>query len=72
MTGTEALGRVGPDLSHVASRSYIGAGALANTPANLMRWIPNAPAVKEGARMPAVPLDSAALRAVVAYLETLH
>ena len=37
--GTEALGRVGPDLTHVASRSTIGAGALDNTPANLARWI---------------------------------
>jgi len=70
--GTDALGRVGPDLTHLASRPTIGAGALANTPANLARWIPNAPAVKEGARMPAVPLDAGELRAVVAYLATLR
>ena len=70
--GTAALGRIGPDLTHFASRSTIGAGALDNTPANLARWIHNAPLVKEGARMPAVPLDSAQLAAVVAYLETLH
>ena len=72
VAGTMALGRVGPDLTHLASRPTIGAGALANTPANLARWIPNAPAIKEGARMPAVPLDAAELRAVVAYLETLR
>jgi cytochrome c oxidase subunit II len=70
--GTMALGRMGPDLTHLASRPTIGAGALANTPANLARWIPNAPAIKEGARMPAVPLDAAELRAVVAWLETLR
>jgi cytochrome c oxidase subunit II len=70
--GTNALGRVGPDLTHLASRPLIGAGVLENTPRNLLRWIPNAPSVKEGARMPAVPLDSADLRAVVAYLETLR
>jgi cytochrome c oxidase subunit II len=72
VAGTEALGRVGPDLTHVASRPEIGAGALANTPANLARWITAAPQVKEGARMPAIPLDGAQLRSVIAYLETLR
>lgn len=72
VAGTNALGRVGPDLTHLASRPTIGAGALENTPVNLARWIRNAPLVKEGARMPAVPLDSAQMAAVVAYLQTLH
>ena len=72
VTGTNALGHVGPDLTHVAARRTIGAGALANTPENLARWIRNAPGIKEGARMPAVPLDDADLRAVVTYLGTLH
>lgn len=70
--GTMALGRVGPDLTHVASRPHIGAGLLENTPANLARWIANPPGVKEGSYMPAIPLDSAEMRAVVAYLETLR
>ena len=70
--GTNALGRIGPELTHVASRPTIGAGALVNTPENLARWIRNAPLVKEGVRMPAVPLDSAQLGAVVAYLQTLR
>lgn len=70
--GTSALGRVGPDLTHLASRPWIGAGALANTAANLARWIRNAPRVKEGARMPPIPLDSTELRSVVAYLQTLR
>ena len=72
VAGTEALGRVGPDLTHLASRPTIGAGALANTSANLAHWITAAPQVKEGARMPAIPLDAAQLRAVVTYLETLR
>ena len=70
--GTEALGRVGPDLTHLASRPSIGAGALDNTPDNLARWIRNAPTIKEGSRMPAIPLDDADLHSVVAYLQTLH
>ena len=72
VAGSEALGRVGPDLTHLASRPFIGAGALDNTPENLARWIHDAPSIKEGARMPAIPLDDTDLRAVVAYLETLH
>lgn len=72
VTGTEMLGRVGPDLTHVAARPVIAAGALENTPENLARWIRHAPDVKEGSRMPEIPLDDADLRSVVAYLETLH
>jgi cytochrome c oxidase subunit 2 len=72
VAGTQALGRIGPELTHFASRPMIGAGALENTPPNLARWIRNAPLVKEGARMPAVPLDSAQLGAVIAYLQTLR
>jgi cytochrome c oxidase subunit 2 len=72
VAGTMALGRVGPDLTHIASRPSIGAGALDNTPANLERWIANAPLVKEGARMPPIALDAAQLRSVVAYLEALR
>ena len=70
--GTPALGHTAPELTHFAARPTIGAGALENTPANLERWIHDAPAVKEGSRMPPMPLNSAELRAVVAYLETLR
>lgn len=70
--GTEALGRVGPDLTHIASRPTIGAGALDNTPENLARWIHDAPSIKEGARMPAIPLDAADTRSVIAYIRTLQ
>jgi cytochrome c oxidase subunit 2 len=70
--GTGALGRVGPDLTHLAARPTIGAGALDNTPENLARWIHDAPSLKEGARMPAIPLDAADTRSVIAYLRTLQ
>jgi cytochrome c oxidase subunit 2 len=72
VAGTNALGRYGPDLTHVAARPTIGAGVLANTPENLARWIRNAPAVKEGSRMPALALDDADLQSVVSYLTTLR
>jgi cytochrome c oxidase subunit 2 len=72
VAGTEAMGHVGPELTHFATRATIGAGALANSPANLASWITAAPRVKEGARMPAIPLDAEQLRSVIAYLETLR
>ena len=69
--GTEAHSTVGPDLTHLKSRMSIAAGSLANTRANLTRWIVNPSAIKPGVRMPSLPLKPAELNALVSYLETL-
>jgi cytochrome c oxidase subunit 2 len=71
IAGTDARGTVGPGLSHFKSRGALAAGTLANNRANLTRWIQNPAAIKPGVRMPALPLDSAQLSALVSYLETL-
>lgn len=70
--GSEAVGRYGPDLTHVASRATIAAGVLPNTRGNLAGWIANAPAIKPGSRMPAMALPPADLLAVVGYLQRLR
>jgi cytochrome c oxidase subunit 2 len=70
--GTASLGRIGPDLTHLASRRMIGAGLLENTPANLERWVVDAPSFKPGIAMPAEPIPPASRAAVIAYLETLR
>ncbi|MFN7984568.1 MAG: cytochrome c oxidase subunit II [Vicinamibacterales bacterium] len=70
--GIDAAGLVGPDLTHLAARSSIGAGTLANTPADLEHWIRNPQAFKPGTQMPPSPLPSDDLRALVSYLETLQ
>ena len=70
--GTNALGRAGPDLTHLASRSTIAAGLLDNTPANLVRWVTDAQAMKPGVLMPRMDLRHADIAAVVSYLTTLH
>ena len=63
----------GPDLTHVGSRLYLGAGALANEPGALRRWLVDVQALKPGARMPAYAhLDAATLDALAAYLEELR
>ena len=70
--GTPAHGQVGPDLTHVASRSTIGAGTLPLTRGNLAGWIANSQALKPGNYMPTLYLTPGDLHAVVAYLETLR
>lgn len=69
--GTDMLGRVGPDLTHLASRHTIAAGTLLNTRGNLAGWVVNAQSLKPGSGMPNIPLSGRDLQALVAYLETL-
>jgi cytochrome c oxidase subunit 2 len=70
--GTQAGSRVGPDLTHVASRQMIAAGTLPTTREHLTEWVRDPQAIKPGTRMPAVQLSEDDLRAIVAYLESLR
>ena len=72
VAATTAVGKIGPDLSHVASRLTIAAGTLRNTTANLTAWILDPQTLKPGAQMPGTALAAPDLRALVAYLETLR
>ena len=72
IAGTDASGRVGPDLTHLASRETIAAGVLPNTPEALARWIANPDAEKKGATMPPTQTDPQTLRALAAYLSSLR
>jgi cytochrome c oxidase subunit 2 len=62
---------VGPDLTHLGSRTTLGAGILANTPENLARWLQNPQAVKPGILMPNVKLTPDEINDLTAYLEAL-
>jgi len=70
--GTTAGGRMGPDLTHLASRRTLGAGLLLNTPGNLGGWIANPQALKPGTRMPRVPMSRDEFRLIHLYLQTLR
>ncbi len=70
--GTPGNGVFGPDLTHLMSRSTLGAGAVRNTRDNLRAWVKDPGAFKVGALMPAMKLDDAQLDQVVAYLVTLR
>jgi cytochrome c oxidase subunit 2 len=71
VAGTVATGRFGPDLTHVASRDTIAAGAVPNTTANLRAFVDNPANFKPGSLMPAMHLNDHDLDAVTAYLATL-
>src|SRR5579871_1152262 len=67
-----ANGTAGPDLTHVGSRSTLGAGVIDNTPDNLRAWIRNAQSIKPGVLMPAfADLSDADVSALADYLESL-
>lgn len=71
ITGTLAGGRSAPDLTHLASRSTIGAGSVPNSRGYLAGWLADPQHLKPGNRMPSPGLDDEELQAVLAYLETL-
>jgi cytochrome c oxidase subunit 2 len=54
------------------SRDTIAAGAAANTPENLRRWIRDPNAIKPGSKMPAMGMSDSDVTAVAQYLETLR
>jgi cytochrome c oxidase subunit II len=70
--GTSASGDVGPDLTHLADRTTIGALTLPNDREALRNWIEGSQRYKPGNQMPDFPqLGGAQLDALVAYLEGL-
>jgi cytochrome c oxidase subunit 2 len=72
IAGTSAQGTVGPDLTHVASRTTLASLTIPNTPKQLAAWITNPQAIKPGTRMPDLGLSRADVSQLVAYLKTLH
>ena len=70
--GTPAGSRVGPDLTHLASRRTIAAGTLPNTRGNLAGWIVDPQSIKPGTLMPSNNLSPDDLQALLSYLETLR
>ena len=70
--GTPAGSRIGPNLTHLASRRTIGAGSLPNTRGNLGGWIVDPQRIKPGARMPPNSLEPDDLQALLVYLERLE
>ena len=70
--GTAAHGDVGPDLTHLATRTTLAALTIPNQPRSLRAWIKDPQSIKPGAKMPSVPLSNVQLTALTAYLDSLH
>jgi cytochrome c oxidase subunit II len=69
--GTKAVGTLGPDLTHIAGRETIASGVLANTRANMARWILHPQGIKPGVTMPPTSLEPKELESLLDFLEQL-
>jgi len=69
--GTPAGGRIGPELTHVASRRTLAAGTLPMSRGNLAAWIVDPHGVKPGVNMPLIKLEPDELNSIAAFLEGL-
>jgi cytochrome c oxidase subunit 2 len=69
--GTPARGFVGPDLTHLASRSTLAGLTIPNSRSYLARWIADSQHFKPGNDMPDFHLRGSQLQSLVAYLEGL-
>ena len=70
--GTQANGKVGPDLTHLASRRSIAAATLPNRRGYLAGWILDPQHIKPGAYMPPTQLRQGELEPLLDYLESLQ
>ena len=70
--GTSAGSRLGPELTHVASRMTLAAGMLPNTRGHLAGWVIDSQPLKPGNRMPPNMLSPDDLEAVLTYLRSLQ
>lgn len=69
--GTPAIGKFGPDLTHLASRDTIASGMIPNNAGDLRAWVDDPQTVKPGCLMPSMKLTDKQLDQVVEYLQSL-
>jgi cytochrome c oxidase subunit II len=72
IAGTQAQGAVGPNLTHVATRTTLASGTIPNDRTELARWISNPQSIKPGVQMPDLGLSQSQVAELTAYLESLH
>ena len=72
ISGTEASGKVAPDLTHFASRRSIAAASLPNRRGYLAAWIVDPQHIKPGNFMPPNLLEGEKLNSLLDYLESLE
>jgi cytochrome c oxidase subunit II len=70
--GTPADGDIGPDLTHLESRSTLAAVTIPNTRGHLAGWVLDPQHVKPGNRMPGLNLRGERFNDLLAYLQSLE
>jgi cytochrome c oxidase subunit II len=71
IVGTPAAGQTGPNLTHLASRKSLAAGAAPYSSDTLRDWLRDPHSLKPGNHMPQVTLAPPDIDALVAYLDSL-
>jgi cytochrome c oxidase subunit 2 len=69
--GTETVGALGPDLSHLMDRTTLASGVLPNNGPMLAHWIADPQAFKPGSLMPAPEVSKGELTRITHYLQEL-
>jgi len=69
--GTAARGRIGPDLTHLATRRTLAALTIPNDRVHLADWVANPQRVKPGNKMPGLNLTSTQFQQLLAFLQGL-
>lgn len=67
----EAIGIIGPNLTHFASRGTFAGSIFPNDAEHLGRWLTDPPAMKPGSLMPSLGLTPDQVAALSAYLRSL-
>jgi len=70
--GTQAQGRVGPDLSHLMERHGIAAESVPNNIGYLSAWISDPQRIKPGNLMPTIDVTPAELTSLRSFLQALR
>ena len=70
--GTQAGGKIGPDLTHLATRSTLASVTLPNTRGHLAGWLVDPQRIKPGVKMPPNQLAPDELTALLDYLGSLQ
>ena len=66
-----AQGKVGPNLTHFATRGTLAAGEFVRNDENIATWLRNPLAVKPGSQMPNLGLSDSDIQTLVTYLQAL-
>jgi len=69
--GTAARGRIGPDLTHLATRRTLAALTIPNDRVHLADWVANPQRVKPGNKMPGLNLTGTQFQQLLAFLQGL-